>query len=280
MQRQRHLPTLNEHEYFILPESIGWYRNKPEHKVYRPVGALNNFSIHFISGGRGWVESDSGERFALAQGDAFLYFPMQAQRYYSSEEEPWDVRWFHFYGHGLEDYMLERGFQRSNVWTVRHGEGLVQAHDALLQEAEEHAFLRPTRLSTLAYAALAEFVTQAAPLTGARAPGQADPVSPLLPRMQAEACEPFDLDYWAREAGVSASYFCKLFKKRTRMTPMTFITLCRIQLSKQWLLEKRELTVREIAASAGYPSTSYFNKRFLEQEGMTPTEYRELYWRK
>lgn len=63
------------------------------------------------------------------------------------------------------------------------------------------------------------------------------------------------------------------------MTPMTYVTLCRLQKAKQWLLEKKEMTIRQISFDAGYPSTSYFNKRFLEQEGMTPTEYRELYWK-
>ncbi|UUZ79193.1 helix-turn-helix transcriptional regulator [Paenibacillus sp. P26] len=122
-------------------------------------------------------------------------------------------------------------------------------------------------------------MAQAEPKSAGKAPEAPDKITPLLPLMQAAACKPFDLDYWAAQAGVSTYYFCKLFKKTTRMTPMTFITLCRLQMSKQWSLEKQELTVREIAAEAGYPSTSYFNKRFLEQEGMTPTEYRELYRR-
>ncbi|MFH5184535.1 helix-turn-helix domain-containing protein [Paenibacillus sp. TAB 01] len=97
--------------------------------------------------------------------------------------------------------------------------------------------------------------------------------------MQEQACRPFELDYWAAQAGVSTYYFCKLFRKVTQMTPMTFVTLCRLQLSKQWLLEKRELTVKQIANDAGYPSVSYFNKRFLEHEGLTPTDYRLLYWK-
>jgi AraC-like DNA-binding protein len=95
--------------------------------------------------------------------------------------------------------------------------------------------------------------------------------------MQSKACEPFELDYWAEQAGVSTYYFCRLFKRDTQMTPMEFITLCRLQLSKQLLLDHKEMTIKEIALKAGYPSISYFNKRFLKHEGMTPTNYRELY---
>jgi AraC-like DNA-binding protein len=58
---------------------------------------------------------------------------------------------------------------------------------------------------------------------------------------------------------------------------MDFITLCRLQAAKQWLLERKETTIREIAMDAGYPSVSYFNRRFLQHEGVTPTAYRQLY---
>ena len=63
------------------------------------------------------------------------------------------------------------------------------------------------------------------------------------------------------------------------MSPLDFITLCRLQVSKQWLLERKHVPIREIAMDAGYPSVSYFNRRFLQQEGITPSEYRKLYER-
>ncbi|UUZ79192.1 AraC family ligand binding domain-containing protein [Paenibacillus sp. P26] len=126
MRRQSHLPTLNEHDYFILPESVGRYWDFPEHDVRRSAGALHTFSIHYLAEGRGWLETEH-EKIALGKGDAFLYFPLDAQRYYSDSEEPWTVLWTHFYGHTLKDYLLERGFRRSSVWTVRQGKGLEQA---------------------------------------------------------------------------------------------------------------------------------------------------------
>lgn len=61
------------------------------------------------------------------------------------------------------------------------------------------------------------------------------------------------------------------------MTPLSFITLCRIQFAKQRLIEKENLAIKEIAIQAGYASASYFNQRFQEQEGMTPSEFRNLY---
>ncbi|MEW4368352.1 AraC family transcriptional regulator [Paenibacillus kandeliae] len=277
MIRQSVLLTLQEQPYFCLPESVGLYSEHPDHSVLREEGALNNFNIHYVASGKGYVEVD-GTVHELRGGQAVLYFPMQRQRYYSSQDDPWDIRWVHFYGERLHDYMIERGFHRHPLWTLRQRESWEQAHLHLLDEAEHNRMLHPSRLSTLTYAVLAEFVHQAAPLKKTRAGKAENRILTLLPQMQQEACEPFLLQDWAERAGVSEYYFCKLFKTLTEMTPLEFITRSRLQMAKQWLLERPDRNIGQIAADAGYPSVSYFNRQFMARENMTPSEYRKLYW--
>ncbi|WP_046213234.1 AraC family transcriptional regulator [Paenibacillus wulumuqiensis] len=275
--RQTVLLTLQEQPYFCLPESIGHYQQQPEHTVLREEGALNNFNIHYVAAGKGYVEVE-GTVHELRSGQAVLYFPHQRQRYYSSEDDPWDVRWVHFYGERLHDYMIERGFHRHLLWTLRQREAWEMAHLALLEEAEQHRMLHPALLSTLTYAVLAEFVHQAVPLKNRRAGQAENRILSLLPQMQQEACEPFLLQDWADRAGVSVHYFCRLFKSVVEMTPLEFVTRSRLQMAKQWLLERPDRHIGQIAEDAGYPSVSYFNRQFLTREKMTPTEYRRLYW--
>lgn len=276
MQRQSLLLTLPHNPFFCFPESVGNYRDHPEHSVLRKAGALNNFNIHYVVSGKGYVEWD-GKVHTLEAGEAVLYFPLQRQHYYSSTDDPWDIRWFHFYGNGLQDYMIERGFHKSQLWMVRNTAAFEQAHEELLTEAEARRMLHPTRLSALTYAILAVFVDQAVPLSGSKASSSSNRILELLPLMQQEAAQPFNLEHWAEQAGVSPYYFCKLFRSVMEMTPMDFITRSRLQMAKQWLLERKEVNIGQIAADAGYPSVSYFNKRFMEHEGMTPTVYRQLY---
>ncbi|WP_411345362.1 AraC family transcriptional regulator [Paenibacillus sp. WLX1005] len=277
MIRQSMLLTLQEQPYFCLPESVGLYSEHPNHSVLREEGALNNFNIHYVASGKGYVEVD-GTVHEVRGGQAVLYFPLQRQRYYSSQDDPWDIRWVHFYGERLHDYMIERGFHRHPLWTLRQRESWEQAHLHLLEEAEHNRMLHPSRLSTLTYAVLAEFVHQAVPLKKTRAGKAENRILALLPQMQQEACEPFLLQDWAERAGVSEYYFCKLFKTLTEMTPLEFITRSRLQMAKQWLLERPDRNIGQIAADAGYPSVSYFNRQFMARESMTPSEYRKLYW--
>ncbi|WP_062049485.1 AraC family transcriptional regulator [Bacillus sp. JCM 19034] len=276
MQRQALFPTLTKYEYLILTESVGHYYDEPDHVVKRDVATLNNFSIHFILSGSGYVEIDN-ECFFVKRGDAFLYFPMQQQCYYSSEDDPWDIRWVHFYGDHLQSFLSEKGFQRHVLWKVQQIAHLEAIHETLLQTAERHCLLQLSQISTATYAFLMEFITNVQPRQLGKKVELDIRIDRLLPRMQEKACEPFDLDYWAKQANVTNYYFCRLFKRTTQMTPMAFITLCRLQRSKQLLLANKKMTVKEIAELSGYSSVSYFNKRFMEHEGITPTKYRQIY---
>jgi AraC-like DNA-binding protein len=276
MIRQHHLPTLADPPFFCLPESVGWYREHATHSVSREAGSLDNFNIHMVTNGKGYVEID-GEVFTLMPGDAFFYFPLMRQRYYSSEDEPWEVRWVHFYGGPkLLEYLTEQGYRRTQLWTVKAWKELVPAFHELLEEAEAHSFLHLARLSSLTYAILTGFMSRAVPFTGGKNTESSDRVAKLLPAIRSSASEPFLLEHWAERAGVSPYYFCKLFRKTTQMTPLEFVTLCRLQRAKQLLLERSDWSVKRIALEVGYSNPSYFNKRFMEQERMTPLEYRRV----
>lgn len=275
---QCQLPIFPERRFFCTPISVGWYWGGAKHNIYRAKGALNEFSIHFLVAGKGYVEI-GGVTHTLQAGNAFLYFPLEEQRYYSSEDDPWDARWVHFNGDMLKEFMTQHGFQRSTLWSLNQLKPVEDAHQALYAEAKQYKILRETKLSTFTYAFLTEFMNQAAPFSPVKNASLTERIPELLPLMQEQARMPFDLAYWADKAGVSPFYFCKLFRKATRMTPLDFVTLCRLQYGKQRLLEQPDLPVKEVAGEAGYSSASYFNKKFMEREGMTPTEFRELYRR-
>ncbi|EXX86932.1 AraC family ligand binding domain-containing protein, partial [Paenibacillus darwinianus] len=172
MKRQSHLLTLPDTPLFCFPESVGVYTDSPEHAVSRDPGAMNNFNIHYVASGKGYVESE-GQTLELRRGDAVLYFPMQRQHYYSSKDEPWDIRWVHFYGSGtsLQDYLQARGMHKSRLWRLRQAEGWETAHLELLAAAEKKRMNNPTLLSALTYAVIAEFVQQAVPYSAGK-PGK------------------------------------------------------------------------------------------------------------
>jgi len=268
--------TLSENIYFIYPESVGHYISEPDHIVQRKPNQMISYNIHVVESGYGFVKLDGVEHI-LGPGDAVFYYPQQEQNYYSSKDQPWNIRWIHFYGDKLKDYLLSNNIKPGQLWTLKQTELWIKLHDELMLEAETNLMLNPTQLSARTYALVINFIEQAIPLTERKQGGTNKKILDLLPDMQSSATEPFLLEYWSSKADVSPHYFCKLFKQTMSITPMEFITRCRLQIAKQWLLERRDYSIGQIANEAGYPSVSYFNKRFMEYEKITPTTYRELY---
>lgn len=80
----------------------------------------------------------------------------------------------------------------------------------------------------------------------------------------------------AAEVGLSDSYLSHLFKETFNYTVNDYITRVRVENSVR-LMEKRELTLREIAAHCGFKSPGYFSKVFKKYLGVTPREYRNRF---
>ena len=76
------------------------------------------------------------------------------------------------------------------------------------------------------------------------------------------------------EINVSPQYLSKLFKEETGENFIDYLTAIRIKIAKD-LLEKNELSVKEICFSIGYNDPNYFSRMFKINVGVTPTEYKD-----
>ena len=86
--------------------------------------------------------------------------------------------------------------------------------------------------------------------------------------------EELSLAQVAQAANMSASYFCKVFKRETGMHFMEYLARERTEFVKQQLL-KPHMRVSEAAFAAGFQSLSQFNRVFRQIAGETPSDYRE-----
>jgi YesN/AraC family two-component response regulator len=77
----------------------------------------------------------------------------------------------------------------------------------------------------------------------------------------------------ARELGVSTEHLCRLVKKHTGETFASLVRRSRLQAATRLLLTTN-LSMKEIAASAGFSSASRFDRDFKREHGVPPTEYR------
>lgn len=77
--------------------------------------------------------------------------------------------------------------------------------------------------------------------------------------------------------GVSVGCFEKLFKAHYGITPMEFLNAQKIFYIKELLRDKKN-SLEEIAEKTGYCDSGYLCRIFKKKTGMTPGEYRKLYF--
>lgn len=82
------------------------------------------------------------------------------------------------------------------------------------------------------------------------------------------------LDQAASVANMSASHFCRVFKKATDMNFSEYVSRVRIEKAKKMLLESN-YTMAHIAYDCGFNSVTDFNRTFKKITGLTPTAYRK-----
>lgn len=80
-----------------------------------------------------------------------------------------------------------------------------------------------------------------------------------------------------RKFNISPSYLSALFRKHGKGSVNSYIILLRHDLAKE-LLSSTRLNVNEIAAKCGYFDAHYFSRAFKKMQGVTPKEYRALYF--
>lgn len=86
--------------------------------------------------------------------------------------------------------------------------------------------------------------------------------------------EKLTLDEIARKAGFSRTYFSPLFTSLNGLSPWEYITIRRIEKSKE-LLRTTELSVIAVATQCGFSNISNFNRMFARITGVNPTTYRK-----
>jgi AraC family transcriptional regulator len=103
----------------------------------------------------------------------------------------------------------------------------------------------------------------------------------LAPWQVKRACERLDSDLGgtlslqqiAAEFGLSVSHFSRAFRISTGLPPHQWLLRQRVNAAKQ-LLTARDLSLSEIAISAGFANQSHFTRVFSAQVGASPAAWR------
>ena len=93
--------------------------------------------------------------------------------------------------------------------------------------------------------------------------------------LQMQLQEPLSIEELADKVNISKYYLCHLFKKETGLTMAEYKNALKLTKAKALLIQTNR-KIADIAYTCGFSSASYFSKKFLEAENLTPVQYRKL----
>jgi AraC family transcriptional activator of pobA len=102
---------------------------------------------------------------------------------------------------------------------------------------------------------------------------QADRLARLFEYVRANYAERITVEQATRLVHMSQSQFMKVFKRVAGMTFVAHVTRVRVNEALR-LLRESDLTIAEIAVRIGFPDQSYFDRRFKQAFGKSPSQYR------
>jgi AraC-like DNA-binding protein len=101
-------------------------------------------------------------------------------------------------------------------------------------------------------------------------------INKALAHIRENLVRPFNEADLAVIAGQSASAFSRSFRQHTGMSLVQYVKRLRINLACQILMSDERASITSICYEVGYNNLSNFNRQFLAEKGMTPSQFRRL----
>jgi AraC family transcriptional regulator len=100
-------------------------------------------------------------------------------------------------------------------------------------------------------------------------------IAEAIEQIEAHWKDGFSIEAIAQSVNLSPSYFCRLFKNHTGVTPHEYYTKCKIDRLKEALLDAN-LTVEQAFTACGVAYHGYYARLFRQKTGYSPSQYRKL----
>lgn len=206
-------------------------------------------------------------------GDCFFLNCMGEYTHISSEQDPWELLWIHFYGPQADAYY--HYFCEHHSWHFHssHLSSLTEAISSVIRYHEEKSddtdLLTAREIVNILTMICTESETRKEADTAL-----SEKLKSIARYLDEHYRETISLDFLAEHFFISKYYLSREFKKEFGTTIIQYILTKKITNAKE-LLRYSNASIEDIAQLCGIDDASYFNKVFKKMEGCTASEYRK-----
>jgi len=272
--RYIHTPSSFARRNLLYIQEAGLLKSRDRHISKR--SHLESYLFFIVLSGRGTVTIENTAH-ELHAGDHVFLDCRKPYAHESSDEQPWELLWVHFYGKAMEGY---------NEYFIKHQRPHIfhppgpSPFPALVEQILTLERMRLANRELLENDLLHRLATCL--LTSPATAGNSESSTLLKLQeirryMDEHYTEKLSLDELANRFYISKYHMSREFKKAFGTTLVGYLTAQRITKAKE-MLRFTDLQIEAIARECGIEDNSYFNKVFQKAEGITAREYRRK-WR-
>ena len=232
-----------------------------------------DYSLTFILEGKG--KYCVGDRtYELNAGQGFMITPNVSNIYYADIEEPWKYIYVIFKGPDAETLVHSAGLDEDNIiFNFPLEEEVISNLKKMHAAGKNH--------SAKGYDALGHFLLVMSRLIsdytekGIQNMSSEHYIRLALSYIEDHSSYDISVKDIADYVGIDRTHLYRLFVKQIGISPSQCLTETRWKRAIS-LMEHKQLSVNEIAISAGFYDLSHFSKAFIAEYNMSPGKYRSL----
>lgn len=235
---------------------------------------LETFQLILITNGSGTFETELMAPTTLAAPFIFLVFPEVWHRYRPERETGWQESWVGFHGQ-FADQLRRAGTLSANepIHKTGNSEMLLAQFQLIQDEVKSEAF----GFRSIAATALMQILALATHLPD-RKLEENHPMRKTIRRacflMRERSGGPLYPEDLAAELNTGYTYFRRMFRKYTGISPKRYHSQLRLQRVKR-LLRDSSSSVSEIADRFGFASPFHLSNWFKRETGLSPRDWRQ-----
>jgi AraC-like DNA-binding protein len=235
---------------------------------------LDEYQLIYITKGTGIFESESCKYQAVKAGTVILLFPGERHRYKPSQDTGWDEYWIGLKGEIMDNLVQHAFFKpESPCLYIGFNEQIFSLFDTIIEKTKTEASGYQPLVSGAALHLMGS-LHATMKQTSAEHEDREILVNKARLLFRSNIDKSFSPEQAAEELQVGYSWFRKIFKSYTGLSPGQYCIQLKIEKARS-MLSDPSLSVKEIAYALKFESSFYFSKLFREKTGMTPTAYRQ-----
>ncbi len=259
----------------ISPDSIYPPKEHPTgyYYVWKNGRILSEYQLHYFTAGNGLLENEYG-KFQVSPGTIMITRPGVWHRYRPMHKTGWTENYIGFDGILTKHFFNKPGLlKEQSIIQCGIREELIDSYYKIfdLVQKEEPGFQQIA--SGLIVKLLGYIIAFQKQRNFSGKPIEKT-IQNVRFQMRKNIAKEINLPALAAESNIGYSYFRKMFKEYTGISPHQYHIDLKIMRAREMLLST-DMSIKEISFELGFQSIHYFSRLFKKKMGASPSEYRK-----